>query len=122
MEQAILRVRQFGVCIMGLAQTHHLGRIGAWAEQAAAEGLVSLHFANVGARSVVLPFNGQRPRFGTNPFCVGIPVAGKPPVVLDFATSTIAGNKARIAGMRAGSYRSAAPWITWATRPAIRAG
>lgn len=97
MEQAILRVRQFGVCIMGLAQTHHLGRIGAWAEQAAAEGLVSLHFANVGARSVVLPFNGQRPRFGTNPFCVGIPVAGKPPVVLDFATSTIAGNKARIA-------------------------
>jgi uncharacterized oxidoreductase len=38
MEQAILRVRQFGVCIMGLAQTHHLGRIGAWAEQAAAEG------------------------------------------------------------------------------------
>lgn len=97
MEQAILRVRQFGVCIMGLAQTHHLGRIGAWAEQAAAAGLVSLHFANVGTRSVVLPFNGRRPRLGTNPFCVGIPVAGRPPLVLDFATSTIAGNKARIA-------------------------
>lgn len=97
MEQAILRVRQFGVCIMGLAQTHHLGRIGAWAEQAAAAGLVSLHFANVGSRSVVLPFNGRRPRLGTNPFCVGIPVAGRPPLVLDFATSTIAGNKARIA-------------------------
>lgn len=97
MEHAISRVKEFGVCIAGLSHTHHLGRIGAWAEQAAAAGLISLHFANVGSRSTVLPFNGLRPRFGTNPFCIGIPVAGNPPVVLDFATSMIAGNKARIA-------------------------
>lgn len=96
-EQAIDRARHFGVTVMGLAHTHHLGRIGAWAEQAAAAGLVSLSFANVGSRSNVMPFQGQRPRFGTNPFCVGIPVADRPPLVLDFATSTIAGNKARIA-------------------------
>lgn len=97
MEQAISRGKQFGVCVVGLSHTHHLGRIGAWAEQATAAGMVSLHFANVGARSTVLPFNGRLPRFGTNPFCVGIPVEGKPPVVLDFATSMVAGNKARIA-------------------------
>ncbi|QGY33155.1 malate/lactate/ureidoglycolate dehydrogenase [Pantoea cypripedii] len=97
MEQAILRVKQFGVCVVGLSHTHHLGRIGAWAEQATAAGLVSLHFANVGTRSSVLPFNGKRARFGTNPFCVGIPIAGKPPLILDFATSMVAGNKARIA-------------------------
>ncbi len=96
-EQAILRVKQFGVCLVGLSHTHHLGRIGAWAEQATAAGLVSLHFANVGSRSAVLPFNGLRARFGTNPFCVGIPVAGKAPLVLDFSTSMVAGNKARIA-------------------------
>lgn len=97
MEQAIERAQQFGVAVIGLAHTHHLGRIGAWAEQAAAAGLVSLSFANVGSRSNVMPFQGQRPRFGTNPFCVGIPVADNPPLVLDFATSMIAGNKARIA-------------------------
>ncbi|HKM97000.1 MAG TPA: malate/lactate/ureidoglycolate dehydrogenase [Buttiauxella sp.] len=97
MEQAILRVKEFGVCVMGLSHTHHLGRIGAWAEQAAAAGLVSVHFANVGSRSMVLPFNGVSPRFGTNPFCIGVPVADSSPLVLDFATSMIAGNKARIA-------------------------
>jgi hydroxycarboxylate dehydrogenase B len=93
----IERARRFGVAVVGLAQSHHLGRIGAFAEQITDAGLIAIHFANVASRPVVLPFNGLSPRFGTNPFCVGIPVAGQPPLILDFATSTIAGNKARIA-------------------------
>nr|WP_113868699.1 malate/lactate/ureidoglycolate dehydrogenase [Brenneria salicis]NMN92031.1 putative oxidoreductase [Brenneria salicis ATCC 15712 = DSM 30166]RBP59113.1 putative oxidoreductase [Brenneria salicis ATCC 15712 = DSM 30166]RLM29686.1 dehydrogenase [Brenneria salicis ATCC 15712 = DSM 30166] len=95
--QGIERARSQGVAVVSLADAHHLGRIGAWAEQAAEAGLVSLHFANVYTKPVVLPWQGQRPRFGTNPFCVGVPVAGDAPVILDFATSVIAGNKARIA-------------------------
>ncbi|KAA8999046.1 malate/lactate/ureidoglycolate dehydrogenase [Affinibrenneria salicis] len=96
-EQGIRRAQQFGVAVVSLANAHHLGRIGAWAEQAADAGLVSLHFANVNSRANVLPWQGQRPRLGTNPFCAGIPVAGAAPIILDFATSVIAGNKARIA-------------------------
>ncbi|MFC3396098.1 malate/lactate/ureidoglycolate dehydrogenase [Brenneria rubrifaciens] len=95
--QGIERARSQGVAVVSLADAHHLGRLGAWAEQTAEAGLVSLHFANVYTKPVVLPWQGQRPRFGTNPFCVGIPVEGEEPVVLDFATSMIAGNKARIA-------------------------
>ncbi|MDZ7324568.1 malate/lactate/ureidoglycolate dehydrogenase [Kosakonia sacchari] len=97
MAAGIARAEQSGVAIVGLANSHHLGRIGAWAEQVAAAGLVSIHFANVAAPSAVLPFNGRHARLGTNPFCVGVPLPGRPPVVLDFATSAIAGNKARIA-------------------------
>jgi uncharacterized oxidoreductase len=37
------------------------------------------------------------PRFGTNPFCIGVPVKDQAPVILDFATSIIASGKARIA-------------------------
>ncbi|MGF7446236.1 Ldh family oxidoreductase, partial [Klebsiella michiganensis] len=67
MAVGIERAREFGVAIIGLSNTHHLGRIGAWAEQAADAGLVSLHFANVAAPSVVLPFDGLDARLGTNP-------------------------------------------------------
>lgn len=97
MDAGIQRARDYGVAIIGIAEAHHLGRIGAWAEQVAEAGLVSLHFANVSAPSAVLPFGGQQPRLGTNPLCVGIPRAQGDPVILDFATSAIAGNKARIA-------------------------
>lgn len=97
MAAGIERAQEYGVALVSLANSHHLGRIGAWAEQVAAAGLVSIHFANVAAPSAVLPFEGRNPRLGTNPFCVGVPVSGRAPVILDFATSAIAGNKARIA-------------------------
>ncbi|AOR59201.1 malate/lactate/ureidoglycolate dehydrogenase [Pectobacterium parmentieri] len=95
--EGITRAQTHGLAVVSLANAHHLGRIGAWAEQAAEVGLVSLHFANVYTKPVVLPWQGQQARFGTNPFCAGIPVEQGDPVILDFATSMIAGNKARIA-------------------------
>ncbi len=98
MAAGIARAAQYGVAVVGMADAHHLGRIGAWAEQAAAAGLVSIHFANVNSRSPVMPWQGREPRLGTNPFCVGIPAAHQDhPLILDFATSIIAGNKARLA-------------------------
>ncbi|MDQ2927921.1 MAG: malate/lactate/ureidoglycolate dehydrogenase, partial [Pseudomonadota bacterium] len=97
MALGIARARQHGVCIVGLAHSHHLGRIGHWAEQCIAAGLVSIHFVNVLARPIVAPFGGRDARLGTNPFCVGIPRPGRDPIVLDFATSKIAQGKTRVA-------------------------
>ncbi|MBS0447235.1 MAG: malate/lactate/ureidoglycolate dehydrogenase [Proteobacteria bacterium] len=97
MALAIERARAHGVCIVGLKHAHHLGRIGHWAEQCIAAGLVSIHFVNVLSRPIVAPFGGRDARFGTNPFCVGIPRPGGEPVVLDFATSKIAQGKTRVA-------------------------
>ena len=97
MALGIARARQHGVCVVGLAHSHHLGRIGHWAEQCIDAGLVSIHFVNVLSRPIVAPFGGRDARLGTNPFCVGIPRPGKEPIVLDFATSKIAQGKTRVA-------------------------
>ena len=97
MQLGIARARQHGSCIVALANSHHLCRIGAWAEMAVAEGLVSVHFVNVISRPIVAPWGGADARFGTNPFAVGIPVPGREPIVLDMATSVVAQGKTRVA-------------------------
>jgi uncharacterized oxidoreductase len=94
---AIERARKHGVSITALGNSHHLGRIGHWAEMAVAEGLVSIHFVNVQSFARVAPFAGADRRFGTNPVCIGIPLPGEPPFVLDMATSAVAQGKLRVA-------------------------
>jgi uncharacterized oxidoreductase len=64
---------------------------------AVAQGLVALHFVNVLSRPVVAPFGGADGRYGTNPCCIGVPLAGRPPFLLDFATSRLAQGKMRVA-------------------------
>ena len=58
---------------------------------------MSVHFVNVISRPIVAPHGGADARFGTNPFCAGVPLAGREPVILDFATSVIAQGKTRVA-------------------------
>jgi uncharacterized oxidoreductase len=94
---AIERARHHGVCIVALARSHHLGRIGQWGEQAVSQGLISISFVNVIARALVAPFGGADARFGTNPVCIAIPVPGAPPFLLDMATSAVAQGKVRVA-------------------------
>jgi uncharacterized oxidoreductase len=101
MELVFERVERHGACIASLANAHHLGRIGHFAEMAVARGLVSLHFVNVLSRPIVAAWQGGDGRFGTNPCCIGIPIgvgdSVREPFVLDFATSRVAQGKMRVA-------------------------
>src|SRR5262245_44757953 len=97
---AIERAQRHGVAVVALGNSHHLGRIGHWAEMAVAEGLVSMHFVNVRSFARVAPFAGADRRFGTNPVCIAIPLPGEPPFVLDMAASAVAQGKVRVAHNR----------------------
>ena len=97
MELAIPRAKELGSCILALGNSHHLGRIGHFAEMAVAQGLVAIHFVNVQSRPVVAPWGGGDGRYGTNPCCIGVPIRGREPFVLDFATSRVAQGKMRVA-------------------------
>lgn len=97
MEIGIGKARKTGVALVGLRNSHHVGRIGHWAEQCADAGLVSIHFVNVVSDPSVAPFGGMAARVGTNPFSVGIPRDAQRPIILDFATSKLAVGKVRVA-------------------------
>lgn len=91
------RAGRHGVAVVALRHAGHLGRIGAWAEEAAEAGLVSVHFVNVSGSLLVAPFGAAERRISTAPFTAAVPVAGGPPVVLDFATSLVAEGKVLVA-------------------------
>ncbi len=94
----IAKARESGMSIIALRHSGHIGRIGDWAERAAEQGLVSIHFVNVSQGELVAPYGGVDRRFSTNPMCVGVPAAGdEPMLLLDFATSLVAEGKVLVA-------------------------
>jgi uncharacterized oxidoreductase len=96
---AIGAAKRHGVAVHALRNAHHIGRVGAYGERAAAAGLTSLHFVNANSgRPLVTPFRGHDGRFSTNPVCIAIPgTAATPPIILDMATSRVALGKVRVA-------------------------
>ena len=93
----IEKCRSLGLSAIALRDAAHIGRVGEWAEQAAAAGLVSVHFVNASGSVLVAPFGGIERRLSTAPFCVGVPREGREPVILDFATSLVAEGKVAVA-------------------------
>src|SRR4030081_46972 len=89
----IEKCKATGLAAVALRNAGHIGRIGDWAEMAAAEGLISIHFVNAAGSILVAPYGGVERRLSTAPYCVGIPRPGQRPIVLDFATSIVAEGK-----------------------------
>lgn len=96
-EMGIAKAAENGISIVALKHAGHLGRIGAFAEMAAEAGQVSLHFVNVAGSVLVAPFGGTERRISTAPIAIGVPSPGEDPVILDFATSTVAEGKVLVA-------------------------
>jgi uncharacterized oxidoreductase len=91
------KCKAMGLSAVGLRNAGHIGRVSDWAEMAAEQGLISVHFVNAAGGPLVAPFGSFERRFSTAPYCVGVPVKGRPPLLLDFATSIVAEGKVMVA-------------------------
>ena len=96
MEMAIAKAKTGGLSAASTSRTSHVGRLADYAEMAAGAGLVGMLWANCVHGLNVAPWGGAARRLGTNPHAVGIPGAGGPAMVLDFATSVVAEGKLRV--------------------------
>ena len=91
------KAKAAGLSAVSLRNAGHVGRVGEWAERAAAAGLISIHFVNAAGSILVAPFGGLERRLSTAPFCVGAPREDAEPIILDFATSLVAEGKVAVA-------------------------
>jgi len=89
--------KESGLAAVGLRNVSHVGRLGDWAELAAEQGVISFHFVNSPAKPGVTPFGGIERRMATNPVCIGYPVHGRDPLIVDMTTSAVAEGKLRVA-------------------------
>ena len=95
---AIRRARDTGAAVLGLRNSAHIGRIGTYAELAAAENMAFVAFVNVADHEPIqAPYACREARLGTNPFCAAIPGRDEDTLLLDMATTAIAFGKARVA-------------------------
>lgn len=98
MRLAIAKSTRHGVAAVALRNSGHLGRIGDWAELAAAAGKLSLHFVNTtGGGLLVAPVGGISRRLSANPIAAAVPTQGGPPILLDMSACTVAEGKIRVA-------------------------
>lgn len=95
-EVAIAKAKAGGVAVVGVVRCNHIGRLGTYATLAAREGVVAMvTIGNLGKSTA--PFGGRKGAFGTNPYSFGFPAGDHPDLMVDFATSTIAGGKVMVA-------------------------
>jgi LDH2 family malate/lactate/ureidoglycolate dehydrogenase len=110
-ELAVETAQDQGAACVGLTECSHTGRIGYFAEAAARQGLFAMIMGGGAHRiwSNVVPFGGTKPIMSTNPYALAMPGGRFGPVVVDFATSTVADGK--IAVHRAEGRAVPEDWI-----------
>jgi len=95
MEKAIAKVAKYDLALVGIVESHHIGRLGEYAEMAASKKMISMISAGGFSenRPVVVPHGGRKAILGTNPIAMGFPAGNEPRMLFDFATAASSGVK-----------------------------
>ena len=99
MEVALAKAEQQDMAVVGLVQAHHIGRLGYFAEMAAAQQMIALVMTSGHAKDDprTVPYGGREKVLATNPLAWGFPAGEEPPMIVDYATTAASGTKVRVA-------------------------
>jgi LDH2 family malate/lactate/ureidoglycolate dehydrogenase len=95
---AIERGREHGMAGVALRRSNHCGTMAYYAVRAMREGLIGFATTNAGIN--MTPTGGTVKLVGNNPFAIAVPTNREWPMVLDMATSVVAGGKLDVARSR----------------------
>jgi LDH2 family malate/lactate/ureidoglycolate dehydrogenase len=107
-ELAIQRGKEHGIGAVALRRSTHCGAMAYYAIRARAAGLIGLAITNAGMN--MAPTGGRSKIVGNNPFAMAVPTTRAWPMVLDMATSVVAGGKLDVARSKGQSIP-----LGWAT-------
>ena len=95
----IEKAKKDNVAVVGIVQVNHIGRLGEYAEIAASEGMISMIWSGGfgEGKPVAVPYGGRERILSTNPIAMGFPIGDGPPMLIDYATTAIAGSKIHVA-------------------------
>jgi LDH2 family malate/lactate/ureidoglycolate dehydrogenase len=94
-ELAIQRGKEHGIAAVALRRSTHCGAMAYYAIRAREQGLIGLAITNAGMN--MTPTGGTAKIIGNNPFAMAVPTTREWPMVLDMATSVVAGGKLDVA-------------------------
>jgi LDH2 family malate/lactate/ureidoglycolate dehydrogenase len=102
MEVALAKAEKQDIAVVGTVQAGSIGRLGYYAEMAAARQMISMICAGGYSEEqpASAPFGGRKPVLHTNPIALGFPAGEEPPMIADYATTGVSGGRVWMARER----------------------
>lgn len=95
---AIAKARTTGIGMVVLGHCDHTGRVGEYVVNVAEQAMIGQLVCNGSLPGgIVAPYGGARRALGANPIAWALPMADRPPLFFDFATSAVAHGKLQVA-------------------------
>ena len=90
-DEGIQTAKTYGISMISVIHSSHLGALGSYVEEAANEGFLAFGFSNTD--TLVLPHGSKKPFHGTNPIAFAAPLDNDTPYLIDMATSCVPWNR-----------------------------